>query len=202
MKLKQVCNHPSQYYGNQVYDIAASGKFIALKEICETIYSKREKVLVFTQFKEIIPALDDLLASVFKIRGTTIDGDTSMTARKARIDDFQAGRYPYMVLSLKTAGVGLNLTAAQNVIHFDRWWNPAVENQATDRVYRIGQKKAVMVYKFVTANTIEEIINDMLKTKQDLADDIINDIDTNIFAKLSVDEIMRVARYGGNDEEV
>ena len=202
IKLKQVCNHPSQYYGSPTYNLSSSGKFITLKEICETIYAKREKVLVFTQFKEIIPALDGLLATVFKTRGTTIDGDTSMTERKARVDGFQEGQFPYMVLSLKTAGVGLNLTAAQNVIHFDRWWNPAVENQATDRVYRIGQKNNVMVYRFVAANTIEEIINKMLKAKQELADDIINNMETSIFSKLSVEEIMNAARYGGINEEI
>lgn len=106
-----------------------------------------------------------------------------------------------MVLSLKTAGVGLNLTATQNVIHFDRWWNPAVENQATDRAYRIGQKNDVTVYKFVTANTIEEVVNSMLKDKQNMADEYINDLDNNVLSKLSTEELLRVVSYGGDEDE-
>lgn len=199
MKLKQVCNHPSQYYGLSNYDENKSGKFIELRNICETIYSKREKVLVFTQFKEIIPALNNILKSIFRCDGVTIDGDTSMSKRNKYVTDFQNGKYPYMVLSLKTAGVGLNLTEAQNVIHFDRWWNPAVENQATDRVYRIGQKNNVTIYKFVTSNTIEELINDMLKKKQDLADEYINDLNDNVLSKLSTKEILKTISYGGEE---
>lgn len=200
MKLKQICNHPSQYLGDDTYDESLSGKFIELRNIAETIYSKREKVLVFTQFKEIIPALDKLLSSVFCKNGACIDGDTSMSRRAEYVSMFQEGKLPYMVLSLKTAGVGLNLTAAQNVIHFDRWWNPAVENQATDRAYRIGQKNDVTVYKFVTADTIEEVINRMIKDKQLLADEYINDLDSNILSKLSTDELMKAVAYGGDDE--
>ncbi len=199
MKLKQVCNHPSQYYGFSNYDENESGKFIELRNICETIYSKREKVLVFTQFKEIIPALNNVLKSVFRCSGATIDGDTSMSKRNQYVTDFQSGKYPYMVLSLKTAGVGLNLTEAQNVIHFDRWWNPAVENQATDRVYRIGQKNNVIIYKFVTSNTVEELINEMLKKKQDLADKYINDLNNNVLLKLSTKELIKAISYGGEE---
>ena len=200
MKLKQVCNHPSQYYGDTLYDPDMSGKFLELKRICETINEKNEKVLVFTQFREIIPALDSLLESVFCQKGFTIDGSTSMKKRDENVQAFQAGEAPYMVLSLKTAGVGLNLTAAQNVIHFDRWWNPAVENQATDRAYRIGQHSNVSVYKFISANTIEEVINDMLEKKQMLADLIINDLDENILSKLSTEELLKAAQYRGFNE--
>ncbi len=201
MKLKQICNHPSQYYGLQDYEEQMSGKFIELRNICETIYAKREKVLVFTQFKEIIPALNSVLENVFHQAGATIDGDTNMARRNQYVTEFQSGLYPYMVLSLKTAGVGLNLTATQNVIHFDRWWNPAVENQATDRAYRIGQKNDVTVYKFVTANTIEEVVNSMLKDKQNMADEYINDLDNNVLSKLSTEELLRVVSYGGDEDE-
>nr|WP_207640419.1 DEAD/DEAH box helicase [[Eubacterium] cellulosolvens] len=201
MKLKQICNHPSQYYGREDYEPEVSGKFIALRDICETIYDKREKVLVFTQFKEIIPALDELLKAVFKKKGATIDGDTSMKRREEYVNAFQDGEYPYMILSLKTAGVGLNLTAATNVIHFDRWWNPAVENQATDRTYRIGQKHNVNVFKFISANTIEEVIDCMLKDKQSVADMYVNDIDTNVLLKLSPDELKKAVAYGGDEGE-
>ena len=200
MKLKQVCNHPSQYYGDTYYDPDLSGKFTELKRICETISEKNERVLVFTQFKEIIPAIDELLEGVFCQKGFTIDGSTSMKKRDEYVQAFQSGEVPYMVLSLKTAGVGLNLTAAQNVIHFDRWWNPAVENQATDRAYRIGQSKNVTVYRFISANTIEEVINGMLKVKQELADSIINDLDGNIISKLSTEELVKAAQYGGFSE--
>lgn len=201
MKLKQICNHPSQYYGRDFYEPEASGKFIVLKDICETIYDKREKVLVFTQFREIIPALDELLKSIFKKKGATIDGSTSMKKREEYVNSFQTGDCPYMILSLKTAGVGLNLTAATNVIHFDRWWNPAVENQATDRAYRIGQKHNVNVFKFISANTIEEVIDNMLKNKQSLADMYVNDIDTNVLLKLSPEELKKAVAYGGELDE-
>lgn len=201
LKLKQVCNHPSQYWGNNQYELENSGKFLELKRICETIYAKREKVLVFTQFKEIIPALNKLLTDVFNQKGASIDGDTTMKNRNAYIEKFQNGEIPYMVLSLKTAGVGLNLTAAQNVIHFDRWWNPAVENQATDRAFRIGQTKNVTVYKFTSANTIEESINRKMETKQSLADDMINELDENIVNKLSIDELIKAIQYGSYNNE-
>lgn len=201
LKLKQVCNHPSQYLGDEKYDLEDSGKFLELQRICETIYAKREKVLVFTQFKEIIPALNALLSKVFNKTGFSIDGETSMQKRNEYIERFQNGDTPYMVLSLKTAGVGLNLTAAQNVIHFDRWWNPAVENQATDRVYRIGQTKNVTVYRFTSANTVEENINKKMSIKQHLADEIINDIDSNVMSKLSIDELISAIQYGSYDNE-
>ena len=200
MKLKQVCNHPSQYYGDSYYDTKQSGKFTELKRICDTINEKNERVLVFTQFKEIIPALNNLLEDVFCSKGYCIDGSTSMKKRDEYVQSFQAGNAPFMILSLKTAGVGLNLTAAQHVIHFDRWWNPAVENQATDRAYRIGQHKSVTVYKFISANTIEEVINKMLKSKQELADLMINGLEGNILSKLSTEEILKAAQYRGFSE--
>lgn len=201
MKLKQVCNHPCQYYGTNDYLMEHSGKFIELKNICENIYAKREKVLVFTQFKEIIPALNNLLAATFHCEGYCIDGSTSMAKRNEYVEGFQKGDIPYMILSLKTAGVGLNLTAAKNIIHFDRWWNPAVENQATDRVYRIGQKKDVTVYKFISAGTIEEVINSAVSIKQSLADEYINELGTDVLKKLSINELLAAIKYGdfGNE---
>ena len=155
LHLKQICNHPSQFTGDEDFSILDSGKFVALKELCETIFEKREKVLIFTQFKEITEPLNNLLKEVFHKEGFIITGDTSTTQRDKYVNEFQNSDVPYMILSLKAAGVGLNLTSATNVIHFDRWWNPAVENQATDRAYRIGQKKCVNVYKFTTRDTIE-----------------------------------------------
>lgn len=197
IKLKQICNHPSQYYGDSLYEVEKSSKFIELKNICDNIAKKHEKVLIFTQFKEIIPAIVNMLEGVFQKKGAFIDGSVSLAKRSENIRLFQLGDYPYMVLSLKTGGVGINLTEAQNVIHFDRWWNPAVENQATDRVYRIGQKHNVTIYKFITNNTIEKIINELLESKQKIADEYINSLDTDIFDKLSIEQIVQAMKYGG-----
>ncbi|MFA6777837.1 MAG: DEAD/DEAH box helicase, partial [Bacilli bacterium] len=173
IKFKQICNHPAQFLDNKNYEIKDSGKFILLKEICETIKSNREKVLIFTQFKEIIPHINAVLENIFG-NGLVIDGSTSVKKRGEYVDSFNNDNsVKYMILSLKAGGVGLNLTSANHVIHFDRWWNPAVENQATDRAYRIGQNKNVNVYKFITSGTIEEKINIMLESKEKLANEVI-----------------------------
>ncbi len=174
MKFKQLCNHPDQYLGTGGYAENDSGKFSRLREICETIYNKREKVLVFTQFKEITEPLCHFLESIFNHKGLVLHGSIAVGKRKKIIAAFQQEKYvPFMVLSLKVGGIGLNLTQANHVIHFDRWWNPAVENQATDRVFRIGQKKNVVVHKFVTQGTIEEKIDMMLEEKATLSNDVI-----------------------------
>ena len=158
MKFKQLCNHPDQYLGTSGYGEKESGKFVRLREICETIYEKREKVLVFTQFKEITQPLAEFLAGIFQREGLILHGSIPVGKRKKTIEKFQSPAYvPFMVLSLKAGGIGLNLTEANHVIHFDRWWNPAVENQATDRAFRIGQKKNVVVHKFLTKGTVEEL---------------------------------------------
>ncbi len=173
-KFKQICNHPDQYAGVDGYREKESGKFIRLREICETIHEKREQVLVFTQFKEMTEPLARFLETVFGRPGLVLHGSVAVGRRKKIIDRFQSGGYiPYMVLSLKAGGVGLNLTRANHVIHFDRWWNPAVENQATDRAFRIGQRKKVMVHKFITRGTIEEKIDAMLTEKSQLAEDLV-----------------------------
>ncbi len=174
MKFKQLCNHPDQYLGTSGYGEKESGKFVRLREICETIYEKREKVLVFTQFKEITQPLAEFLAGIFQREGLILHGSIPVGKRKKTIETFQSSAYvPFMVLSLKAGGVGLNLTEANHVIHFDRWWNPAVENQATDRAFRIGQKKNVVVHKFLTKGTVEERIDMMLQEKTRLSQDVI-----------------------------
>ncbi len=174
MKFKQLCNHPDQYLGSGGYDEKESGKFARLREICETICEKREKVLVFTQFKEITDPLAEFLESIFKRKGLILHGSIPVGKRKDIIEQFQSPAYvPFLVLSLKAGGVGLNLTEANHVIHFDRWWNPAVENQATDRAFRIGQKKNVVVHKFLTKGTVEERIDLMLEEKARLSQDVI-----------------------------
>ncbi|MDA3811037.1 MAG: DEAD/DEAH box helicase [Spirochaetaceae bacterium] len=182
IKFKQICNHPDQYLGNSVYKPDESGKFQRLRELCEIILEKREKVLVFTQFKEIIEPLESFLEDVFNRKGLVLHGSTAIGKRKALVDQFQSDEYiPFFILSIKAGGTGLNLTAANHVIHFDRWWNPAVENQATDRAFRIGQKKSVVVHKFITEGTIEEKIALMLEEKKTLSDEVLADSDESSF---------------------
>lgn len=173
-KLKQVCNHPDQYLGQSGYSLTESGKFALLKELCETIYEKRERVLIFTQYREITGVLADFLEKVFHRKGRVIHGGVPSAKRGKIVEEFQSEEYiPFLVLSVRAGGTGLNLTKANHVIHFDRWWNPAVENQATDRAFRIGQTKNVMVHKLVCKDTVEERINEMIESKKELAENVI-----------------------------
>ena len=191
MKFKQLCNHPDQYLGTGGFHESESGKFERLKEICETIYEKRERVLIFTQFKEIISPLNAFLNRVFNKEGLVMHGSIPVKKRKKIIEEFQSDKYiPFMILSLKAGGVGLNLTNANHVVHFDRWWNPAVENQATDRAFRIGQKKGVMVHKFITRGTIEEKINEMLEEKSKMSGEIISSSAEGWITELEDDKLM------------
>lgn len=195
MKFKQICNHPDQYNGQKGFDPKYSGKFEALAEICETIRDKRESVLVFTQFREICEPLSRFLETVFERSGLVIHGGTTPKKRGAIVEQFNSEYVPFMVLSLKAGGVGLNLTAANYVIHFDRWWNPAIENQATDRAFRIGQTKEVMVHKFITTGTIEEKIDGIIESKQKLASDIITEsAGENWVTEMSDKELMNLFR--------
>lgn len=193
LKFKQLCNHPDQYLGTGSFEEKHSGKFSRLREICETIYEKREKVLIFTQFKEMTAPLDNFLSTIFERKGLILHGSIPVKKRKERIDYFQSDIYvPYMVLSLKAGGVGLNLTNANHVVHFDRWWNPAVENQATDRAFRIGQKKNVMVHKFITKGSIEEKIDQMLEEKKQLSNDIIESTGEAWITEMNNDDIVKL----------
>jgi SNF2 family DNA or RNA helicase len=191
MKFKQLCNHPDQYLGTGAYEEGDSGKFSRLREICETIHEKRERVLVFTQFREITGPLSEFLTGIFGKQGIVLHGGTPVGKRKDLVARFQDEDYmPYMVLSLKAGGVGLNLTAANHVIHFDRWWNPAVENQATDRAFRIGQKKNVIVHKFITKGTVEEKIDEMIEGKLKLSNDIIQSGSEAWITEMSNEQLM------------
>lgn len=193
MKFKQICNHPDQYLGSGAFDDNESGKFDRLREICETIYEKRERVLVFTQFREMTGPLDDFLNGLFGREGLVLHGGTSVGKRKDLVDRFQGEDYvPFMVLSLKAGGVGLNLTAANHVIHFDRWWNPAVENQATDRAFRIGQKKNVVVHKFITKGTIEEKIDHLIEGKLKLSNEVIQSGSEAWITELNNEELLNL----------
>ena len=175
MRFKQICNHPDQLTKSGNYDPSSSAKFTRLAELCEEIASRGEKALVFTQFRELTDPLEATLATVFGRRGLILHGGTAVKQRQEMVNHFQRdGGPPFFVLSLKAGGTGLNLTAACHVIHFDRWWNPAVENQATDRAFRIGQQRNVLVHKFITSGTLEEKIDALITEKQDTADAILS----------------------------
>ncbi len=174
MRLKQCCNHPDQLTGEGGYEPRHSGKMRRLVELAEQLAEADERVLVFTQFREVIEPLQETLAEAFGRTGDAIHGGVTVANRKKIVARFQEpDGPPFLVLSLKAAGVGLNLTAAAQVVHFDRWWNPAVENQATDRAFRIGQKRNVFVHTMITRGTIEEKIDAMIEDKRALAESVL-----------------------------
>jgi non-specific serine/threonine protein kinase len=175
MRLKQICNHAEHGIGGSNWASEDSGKFARLAEIAATIAARQEKLLVFTQFTEAIEPLCALLGEIFGRPGLSLSGDTAVGKRKTLVKRFQEDeRAPFFVLSLKAGGSGLTLTAASHVVHFDRWWNPAVENQATDRAFRIGQKRNVLVHKFICRGTIEERIDSLIESKTRMADDMLH----------------------------
>ena len=175
MRFKQICNHPSHWLRDGAYAPGASGKFRRLTELAGEIAERQEKALVFTQFQEITAPLASFLAGVFGRAGLVLHGGTPVAARRQLVQSFQReDGPPFFVLTHKAGGSGLNLTEATHVIHFDRWWNPAVENQATDRAFRIGQRKNVLVHKFVCEGTIEERIDELIDAKLALARDVLD----------------------------
>ncbi|MDE5878000.1 MAG: DEAD/DEAH box helicase family protein [Muribaculaceae bacterium] len=170
MALKQICNHPAQFLKTKQADANLSGKAMLLMDLVHGIVDSGEKVLIFTQFKEMGDLIVKMLDKI-DIPSMFYHGGTTLKKRNEMVERFQNQRSAQVfVLSLKAAGTGLNLTAATNVIHFDLWWNPAVEAQATDRAYRIGQHRNVQVYRFITKGTFEEKINTMIQDKKRLAD--------------------------------
>lgn len=197
IKLKQICNHPDQYLGQETFSGDDSGKFALLKSICETIYEKRERVLVFTQFREITEYLAQFLKEIFHADGYVLHGGTPVSRRSKIVEAFQGDAYvPFIVLSVKAGGTGLNLTKANHVIHFDRWWNPAVENQATDRAFRIGQTKNVMVHKLVCQKTIEEKIDAIIESKKELAENVIGSGGEKWITELDNNALINLLRLG------
>ena len=191
VRLKQVCNHPSQLTGDGEYKPESSGKFYRIDELCTELAERQEKVLVFTQFREVIPALEEHLTRIFGQPGLVLHGSTQVGKRRDLVEQFQdEDGPPFFIASLKAGGTGLNLTAASHVIHFDRWWNPAVENQATDRAFRIGQKKNVLVHKFVTRGTVEERIDQLIEDKKELAEDVLSGSGEIKLTELSDNEIL------------
>ena len=191
MRFKQICNHPSQWLGDGAYEPADSGKLSRLRELCDSIAARQDKVLVFTQFREMTGPLSDFLSEVFGYSGLVLHGGTPVKKRQGLVKSFQENdRVPFMVLSLKAGGTGLNLTAASHVIHFDRWWNPAVENQATDRAFRIGQKKNVLVHKFICRGTVEERIDELIAGKQKLSDEVLSGGAESSLTEMSNEELI------------
>ena len=174
MRLKQICNHPSQWLNDNLWAEEDSGKWARLREIAEVVAARQEKMLVFTQFREMTGPLAAFLGQIFGRTGLVLHGNTAVKDRKALVQQFQDDEGPpFFVLSLKAGGSGLTLTAASHVVHVDRWWNPAVENQATDRAFRIGQKKNVLVHKFICRGTVEEKIDALIDSKKGLSDELL-----------------------------
>ena len=192
--LKQTCNHPGQYLNTENIKIKESGKMELLSNLLENILDMNEKVLIFTQYVKMGKIIKDLISKKFKTEVLFLHGSQSRKEKTEIIDTFQEiPDYKILVATLKTGGTGLNLTAARNVIHYDLWWNPAVENQATDRVHRIGQKNDVMVYRFITKGTLEESIDQIVKNKKDLAEKTIS-TDKTFITELSNEELMKLLR--------
>jgi len=193
VRFKQICNHPSQWLGDGAWAEGDSGKWARLRELGEVIAARQEKALVFTQFREVTAPLASFLGGVFGRPGLVLHGETEVKKRKDLVKRFQEDEsVPFFVLSLKAGGSGLNLTAASHVIHFDRWWNPAVENQATDRAFRIGQTKNVLVHKFVCRGTVEEKIDDLIESKKQLSRDLLEGGAERNLTEMKDEELLRL----------
>lgn len=176
MRFKQICNHPSHWLKDGFFNSKESGKLARLSELIEVIKAKQEKLLIFTQFQEMTEPLSNFLSSSFGHKGLILHGQTPVGKRKELVEKFQREDGPsYFVLSLKAGGTGLTLTEASHVIHFDRWWNPAIENQATDRAFRIGQKRNVMVHKFICQGTLEEKIDSLIESKLKISKEVVGE---------------------------
>jgi non-specific serine/threonine protein kinase len=195
MRFKQICNHPSQWLGDGAWAEEESGKWARLREIAEVIAARQEKMLVFTQFHEVTAPLASFLATIFGRPGLVLHGETEVKKRQQLVGRFQEDEsVGFFVLSLKAGGSGLNLTAASHVVHFDRWWNPAVENQATDRAFRIGQKKNVLVHKFVCRGTVEEKIDQLIESKQSLSEGLLEGGADRVLTELKDEELLKLVR--------
>ena len=190
VKLKQICNHPILFTKTGTLNPQQSGKILRLQEMLEEVLAEKERALIFTQFAEWGKLLKPYLEQQLGREVLFLYGSTSKQQREEMVDRFQQDPQgpPIMILSLKAGGTGLNLTRANHVFHFDRWWNPAVENQATDRVFRIGQTRNVQVHKFVCTGTLEEKIHDMIESKKALAEQVIGDGE-NWLTELDTDQL-------------
>ena len=195
LRLKQVCNHPAQFLADQSPVPGRSGKLARLTEMLEEIQAVDERTLIFTQFAEMGHMLQKYLQEQLAREVVFLHGGLSKTQRDRMVERFQneAGGPPVFILSIKAGGTGLNLTRANHVFHFDRWWNPAVENQATDRAFRIGQSRQVEVHKFVCLGTVEERIDELIERKQALAEKIVGSGE-NWITELSTDALKDLFR--------
>lgn len=195
--LKQITNHPAHFLKEAGPIAGRSGKLAAFDELVDAIIDGGESVLVFTQYVE----MGKLIQQHLNDRGVGslfLNGKVEVKKRQEMVDRFQAGEVPVFLLSLKAGGTGLNLTKANHVIHYDRWWNPAVEDQATDRAYRIGQNKSVQVYRLLSEGTIEDRIAELLERKRDLADAVVGEGEAWL-SKLSDDELRDLVGFGSAD---
>ncbi len=192
MRFKQICNHPAQALADGDYAESRSGKFARLRELCDELAERQDKALVFTQYRELTEPLAAFLAGVFRRPGLVLHGGTPVARRRDLVEAFQRDDGPpFFVLSLKAGGTGLNLTQASHVIHFDRWWNPAVENQATDRAFRIGQRKNVLVHTFICRGTVEDKIDALLEEKRALADELLQGGGETLLTEMKDDDLLR-----------
>jgi len=200
MRFKQICNHPSQWLGDGAWSPEDGGKWARLRDIAEVIAAKQEKVLIFTQFREVTAPLATFLGSIFGRSGLVLHGETQVKQRQELVRRFQEDEaVGFFVLSLKAGGAGLNLTAASHVVHFDRWWNPAVENQATDRAFRIGQTKNVLVHKFLCRGTVEEKIDKLIESKQQLSKDLLEGGADLLLTEMNDDELLKLVALDLNN---
>lgn len=191
MQLKQICNHPSLYLKSKQFDEKTSGKYAELQSICETLIEKQEKLLVFTQFQSMCDPIEAFLSGVFGRRGLVLTGKTAASKRGKMVAEFQQeSGPPFFVISVKAGGTGLNLTQASHVVHFDRWWNPAVEDQATDRAFRIGQKRNVIVHKFVCRGTLEERIDELIQSKKAISHELFGSDGEIQLTQMTTDQLM------------
>jgi SNF2 family DNA or RNA helicase len=195
LRLKQVCNHPAQFLADHSPVPGRSGKLARLTEMLEEILELDERTLIFTQFAEMGHLLQGHLREHLGRDVLFLHGGLSKTQRDRMVERFQSESAgpPVFVLSIKAGGTGLNLTRANHVFHFDRWWNPAVENQATDRAFRIGQSRRVEVHKFVCLGTVEERIDELIERKQSLAEKIVGSGEGWI-TELSTDDLKSLFR--------
>jgi non-specific serine/threonine protein kinase len=200
-RLKQICNHPTLYLKDNSQLADRSGKLNRLEELLEVILAEDDKTLIFTQYAQMGFLLQDHLSKKFSQEVLFLHGSLSKKKRMNLIDSFQKPDGPKIfILSLKAGGFGLNLTEANQVIHYDQWWNPAVEDQATDRAHRIGQKKNVQVRKFICKGTLEEKIASLLARKKDLADSIVGSA-RNTITEMSVDDLRDLLQLSTGGEK-
>jgi len=196
-RLKQVCNHPAQLLHDGSAIEGRSGKLARLEEMLEEALAEGDRALVFTQYAEMGGMLRTRLQEALGQEVLYLHGGTTRSQREAMVERFQdpRGGPPVLVLSLKAGGLGLNLTAANRVVHYDRWWNPAVEEQATDRAFRIGQRRDVLVHKFVTAGTLEERIDALIERKRGLAEVVVG-TGEDWLTELSTDQLRELISLG------